>query len=447
MPVVTYRGEVAELQGQQVDVPNTVLSSGQATSWIESQHREQQARDAAAAEAQQRQDDLLRARMEEQRRAMEAEAEAEEQQATRSELEASLKAELSDLAHATITGAAAIAGKAEAIEAQCQQWEQRHEQLVSVSEVALSEAQAQVAHAQAVTASSSDLVGERLAAAEARVAELESELRTTVLSLRGPEGQVGPRGLAGSGFGYVDSDPNRITRDSLGQRFFGREVVAGDMLLQRTPTSLKVWRTADGNSWQQIDEILNKQELISSRLSVADNSTKSTTVVNNPQVTIFRGSNGGEGGLKLLTDTLTTTWRPIAEAFNRGDLPVAADPDEAKIAKHELIGDVKGVHFHLLAVNTTTLESRFVSGTIYIEAAAGNIESITYYDDRSNRERAGFDPEITFKRVGTVAVPVTDNFPGGTADRWVVEARIVHNIVEPGTISLSGRVVPLRAPV
>jgi hypothetical protein len=332
MPVVRYAGSVPELVGQQVDVPAAVLKAGQAGAWIESSYRQQQAEQAAAAEAQQRQNDLLRARMEEQRRAMEAEQQAEEQQATRSELEADLRQELTDLSQAVMASGAAIVGKAELIEAQCQQWEQRHETIVASSEAAVAEAQAQVA--QAVTASSSDLVGERLAAAEARVAELESELRTTVLGLRGPKGEVGERGIAGSGIGYVDSNPNKITRDSLGQRFFGREVVPGDLLLQRTPTSLLIWRTADGNSWQQVDEIVNKQEIVSQPLTVLDQSTKN--VISADYSTTQIGGGGGSSSVPLLVREVNIggggTWVPVARDYDWIVPPswIGGDPTNTK---------------------------------------------------------------------------------------------------------------------
>ena len=67
---VVYRGDVTELRGTRWDVPAGVPSSSMA-SWIESQHREQQAREAAAtakaeadAEAQARESELLAARVE-----------------------------------------------------------------------------------------------------------------------------------------------------------------------------------------------------------------------------------------------------------------------------------------------------------------------------------------------------------------------------------------------
>lgn len=70
MSVVVYRGEVAALQGQKFDVPETVPLN-QRAKWIESQAREQEARDAAAlakaeadAERQAREAELLSARIE-----------------------------------------------------------------------------------------------------------------------------------------------------------------------------------------------------------------------------------------------------------------------------------------------------------------------------------------------------------------------------------------------
>ena len=70
MATVTYRGDVAELKGSRWDVPAGVPGS-QMAAWIESQHREAQAREAAAlakaeadAEAAAREAELLAARIE-----------------------------------------------------------------------------------------------------------------------------------------------------------------------------------------------------------------------------------------------------------------------------------------------------------------------------------------------------------------------------------------------
>ena len=70
MAKVTYRGDVSELKGSRWDVPAGVPGS-QMAAWIESQHREAQAREAAAlakaeadAEAAAREAELLAARIE-----------------------------------------------------------------------------------------------------------------------------------------------------------------------------------------------------------------------------------------------------------------------------------------------------------------------------------------------------------------------------------------------
>ena len=123
---------------------------------------------------------------------------------------------------------------------------------------------------------------------------MESELRTVVLGLTGPQGDKGERGLAGSGVGYIDADPRRMQQASLGKRIFGRAVVPGDLLLQRTPDSLKVWRTPDGKGWQQVDQIVNAQELVSQRFAVTDRSTQLTS-----SMVTTRAGGSGSGGEKL----------------------------------------------------------------------------------------------------------------------------------------------------
>ena len=295
MPQVTYRGSVEELVGSSWDVPSTVLNAGQAASWIESQARQAAAEEAAQAEAEQRQRELLAARLEAQRQA--AQAEAAEPAPTRSELEAGLRQELSDLSQSVMAAGGAIVGKAELIDQQTRNWESRHEALVATSEATISEAQAQVQAAQAVTQASSEQVQSELADHRLAARDLENELRETVSTLVGPQGEQGQRGLAGSGVAYVDDNPTRIEITSLGERFYGRPVVPGDLAFWRTPDSLQVFRSADGRAWQQIDEIVNRQELVSQPLSILD---KSTQVYANTVQTITGAGSGGGGGERLL---------------------------------------------------------------------------------------------------------------------------------------------------
>ena len=91
MATVTYRGPVKELHGASFTVPDAVMRAGQAKTWIESQHRQAQAEEAARAEAEQRQRELLAARLEQQRQQAEAEHVEAERAQTRSELETGLK--------------------------------------------------------------------------------------------------------------------------------------------------------------------------------------------------------------------------------------------------------------------------------------------------------------------------------------------------------------------
>ena len=65
MATVIYRGQLSELQGTEWDVPSSIPTA-QKAAWIESKHREQQSLEVADAERQQRESDLLSARIRDQ---------------------------------------------------------------------------------------------------------------------------------------------------------------------------------------------------------------------------------------------------------------------------------------------------------------------------------------------------------------------------------------------
>ena len=65
MQKVTYRGEIDELKGTSWEVPDSIPLEGR-KAWIESQHREAQLQSAAEAERQQRERELLNARIKQQ---------------------------------------------------------------------------------------------------------------------------------------------------------------------------------------------------------------------------------------------------------------------------------------------------------------------------------------------------------------------------------------------
>ena len=235
---VTYRGSVKELQGTEWTVPDAVLKAGQAAKWIESQHRQAQAEEAAQAEAEQRQRELLAARLEQQRQQAAADQAALAQEQGQAAADGQFRVELTELSQSVLAAGAAIVGKGELIEAQTREWEGRHEALVANSEQVVADAKEQVAFSNAVTQTDHEQITAELEAAQQRISSLESELRTVVMGLTGPQGDRGERGLAGSGVGYVDAEPTRMEQGSLGRRIFGRAVVPGDLLLQRTPDSL-----------------------------------------------------------------------------------------------------------------------------------------------------------------------------------------------------------------
>ena len=149
---VTYKGSVPELVNTSWTIPQSVIASGQAASYIESLHRQQLAEEAAKQEAEQRQQELLAARVEQQRLA--AEADAATPAPSRDELKQELQQELGALSQNVIAAAAAITGSGEAEAAARADWEGRHEQLVATSEATITEAQVQVQAAQAVTQAS-----------------------------------------------------------------------------------------------------------------------------------------------------------------------------------------------------------------------------------------------------------------------------------------------------
>ena len=60
---LTYRGEIPEIQGQRFQVPSSIPMESRAA-WIESTWREQQAREAADQECQEREQHLLQERIE-----------------------------------------------------------------------------------------------------------------------------------------------------------------------------------------------------------------------------------------------------------------------------------------------------------------------------------------------------------------------------------------------
>ena len=385
---VTYRGPVKELQGTDWDVPETVIRSGQGAKWIESQHRQAVAEEAAKAEAETRQQELLAARLEAQRRQVEAERVEVERVQTRSELEAGLKEELSELSQSVMAAGAAIVGKGELIEGQTREWEGRHEAMVANSEQVVAAAAAQVEFANAVTQADHEQINAELEAAQQRISSLESELRTTVATLQGPQGDKGERGLAGSGVGYVDADPRRMEQASLGKRIFGRAVVPGDLLLQRTPDSLKVWRTPDGKGWQQVDQIVNAQELVSQRLAVTDRSTQVTSLQ-----MISGGGGGGGGGENLLANRIgvggsiaigdTSNWAGISDprsgiasvdllamdGANQGktyavELPFTWDPSDDQFTAAPELGNLLGMY----TVSLSVQRSAAVAPAVYTGA-------------------------------------------------------------------------------
>jgi division protein CdvB (Snf7/Vps24/ESCRT-III family) len=133
--------------------------------------------------------------------------------------------------------------------------------------------------------------------ADRRIQSLEQQVATDP-AFRGPQGEVGPIGLAGSGVTVAMEDPTKTDPSSWAMRWFGREgLVAGDGALVPTPTALRVFRFT-GTSWVEGPAIEPKQELINAKASILDNSTKVY-----PTVSATAGGGGsGTGGEPLLVN-------------------------------------------------------------------------------------------------------------------------------------------------
>lgn len=319
MAVVTYRGPQADLQGTSWTVPESVLSAGQGVAWIESQHRQQLAEEAAKQEAEERQQSLLAARLEQQRLA--AEADAATPAPSRDELKAELQQELGALSTSVIAAAAAITGRGEAEAAARADWEGRHEQLVSTSEATITEAQAQVQAAMATSQSAAEQVQAELQEHRLEVRNLETELRETVAGLIGPEGPVGPMGLAGASTVIATEDPLEVDAKSFASRWLGRPLIDGDGALVLRPDEILVRRYLRG-AWSAGPSITPKQELVSARISALDASTKVTTLMSGGGGS--GGGLGGGGGESLLSRTVATGGTAMLSESARWAIPLAA---------------------------------------------------------------------------------------------------------------------------
>jgi hypothetical protein len=324
MPEVVYRGSVEEIQGSRWTVPDSVLQAGQGRQWIESQHRQQLAEEAAKQEAEARQRELLAARVEAAR--LQAEADAATPSPSRDQLKQELVNELDALTRSVLTGAAAVESKELRIVERCDEWEQRHETLLSDAEARISEAEAQVQAAQAITQASSEQVQSELDNHRLELRSLESELRETVSTLQGPQGEVGPIGLAGAGTTVAMELPTETDPSSWAMRWFGREgLVAGDGALVPTPTALRVFRYT-GTSWVEGPAIEPKQELINAKASILQQ--------NKPAIVGAGGGSGPSGPrheeLAVRTITLgasggaTPIWSSINWAKDRIAQPITS---------------------------------------------------------------------------------------------------------------------------
>lgn len=437
MRTVKYAGEREELVGKSFDVPDELLVNPVGNSvaeYIERQVDDKAAADAAVAEATNRRRQELAERMEAEREAVAVMQEQQRQTQERQERDEEFRVELSALSQAVMTSGAAIVGQAERSEAKQLEWEQRHESVVAASEEAVATAQEQVTFAQATTQQSVEQVQEELTAAKEQIASLESELRATVLTLRGPKGDKGDRGLAGSGVGYIDADPTRMEIGSVGERFFGRPVVAGDLLFQRTPDALIVWRTADGKGWSQVDRIVNKQELVSSKLSVLDQSTK----VNAP-ITIVRagGGGGGSGGESLLANRIALNAPVgIGDTSNHGGEDIRSGEFELEL--RALDGSLAG---RTLSLITAFNYDGGTAGPTFTEyALEGSLKSVFEIDLSMYLAAAGVPTGVTTTlpigaqalRTSATVRPIPGVTGTGGVTRFALRGSVEYNTLATG---------------
>ena len=296
---VVYRGSREELQGQSFVIPDGMTTTATGNSiavYIEKLVDDEAAIKAAEQEATARRQQALAQKQEANRAAVSAinaeKAQAEGQQGRDEEF----RVELNSVSNALLAGAAAEVSRYERTEAKQLEWEDRGEVVARRNEETASKAEEQVLFALATTEQADLQLHEHMAQQEQRISTLESELRAYVQSdeCKGGVGATGGRGLPGSGLGLVDAPPDTIDQQSLGQRFFGRRVVAGDVLMQQQSDQMVIWRTPNGTEWVKSGVLLNKQELVSNswraHADVKTSFTSSTTI-----------KSGGGGSTPLAT--------------------------------------------------------------------------------------------------------------------------------------------------
>lgn len=402
---VVYRGDVEALIGRKFEVPLGVSNMRQ---WIEENHKPAPKPEPVAEP--------------------EVVIEAAPKPAPAPPVTRQMNhAERLDLADAVRESGAAIVGCEERINAKVHDWDQRHEAVVQQNEATAQAAQEQTQTAVETTEQSKAELQQALSEERNLTQQLRTELDAYVRSdaCKGDKGERGKRGIPGSGFGYCNVNPSEVDIESLGERFFGRAVVPGDYLFRRTKTALLVYRTADGVSWEQIDEILNELHLVSQPVSVLDQSVPQYTTI----VQTGTGSGAGGGGEKLLTDSATrSSTVTVADTSNwtaaghenpkSGTLFVevadAVSGDRgsihASIVTGNNVGDTRITEFALLG---TLFEKGTASPDVDIDATPGN---------------AVVPPGLT----GVTSVP--------GATRTLVTIRIGANLGSGGPYILSGMV-------
>ena len=263
-----------------------------------------------------------------------------------------------DLAEAVRISGAAIVGAAERCDAKIHEWDSRNEATVQQFEATAQAAQEQTQTAVEITEQSKAELQQALSEERNLTQQLRTELDAYVRSdaCKGDKGERGKRGVPGSGVGYCNVNPSEVDSESLGERFFGRAVVPGDVLLRRTKDALLVYRSADGVTWRQVDQIVNAQELVSQRLAVSDHS--SHTMVSMPAA-----PSKGEGGS---ADNMKTVMQ-VQGGINR----------LASLDRYAAIGYSGIAKSALISVEATILDGPHVgqTGTWLISAALNSLGS------------------------------------------------------------------------
>lgn len=167
------------------------------------------------------------------------------------------KEEIVGVADAAVDKVQTIAGECDS---RLSNVEAREQAMISTVSEAVSEGQE-------ATAAAIQSLEQRSAAA---LSDIEQQALTAAQEIA--RRQRGPQGLAGAGVVIAPEDPSKTDDESFGARWFGRELVEGDGVLQASANGITIWRRA-GGAWLKSSELNPRTELVNQSLQVQDSST------------------------------------------------------------------------------------------------------------------------------------------------------------------------------